>query len=155
VGAASDHTAAVRDGDWLSVRDMGYLDAQGYLCLVGRENRMVVTQGKNLFPEEVESVLLSCTEVAQASVLGVPDALRGQQVVAIVCAAHEGAEVSAHALSDLCRAQLESYKVPRRFFVCNDWPWTVSGKTDHPALAQQLQAHLHDEKALSCLRPLL
>ena len=157
VGAATDHTAAMRDGDWLSVRDMGYLDAQGYLCLVGRENRMVVTQGKNLFPEEVETVLMSSAEVAQASVLGVPDVIRGQQVVAIVCASHEAAELSAHALADLCRAHLESYKVPKRFFVCTDWPMTASGKTDHSALAKQLQLHAHlpDEKASSCLRPLL
>jgi acyl-CoA synthetase (AMP-forming)/AMP-acid ligase II len=154
VGAANDHTAAVRDGDWLSVRDMGYMDAQGYLCLVGRENRMVVTQGKNLFPEEVESVLLSSTKVSQASVLGVPDAIRGQQVVAIVCTASKVCDVSAQALTDLCRANLESYKVPKRFFICTDWPMTASGKTDHPALAQQLQAHLHDEKAPSCLHPL-
>ena len=152
VGSSHDSTAAVRDGDWLSVRDMGYFDAQGYLCLIGRENRMVVTQGKNLFPEEVESVLLSCPEVAQASVLGVPDAIRGQQVVAIVCASFDG--VSAHTLSQLCREQLENYKVPKRFFVCTEWPMTASGKTDHPTLAKQLQQHLTDEKAPSCLRPL-
>jgi len=152
VGSSHDSTAAVRDGDWLSVRDMGYFDAQGYLCLIGRENRMVVTQGKNLFPEEVESVLLSCPEVAQASVLGVPDAIRGQQVVAIVSASHHG--LSAHALTQLCREHLESYKVPKRFFVCNDWPMTASGKTDHTTLAKQLQIYLHDEKAPSCLRPL-
>jgi acyl-CoA synthetase (AMP-forming)/AMP-acid ligase II len=159
VGAANDHTAAVREGEWLSVRDMGYVDAQGYLCLVGRENRMVVTQGKNLFPEEVESVLLSSAAVAQASVLGVPDAMRGQQVVAIVCASNAAADVSAHALAELCRAHLESYKVPKRFFVCTDWPMTASGKTDHSALAHQLhhelQQHLTDEKAASCIRPLL
>ncbi len=155
VGAANDHTAAVRDGEWLSVRDMGYVDAQGYLCLVGRENRMVVTQGKNLFPEEVESVLLSSAKVAQASVLGVPDAIRGQQVVAIVCASNAAADVSAHKLADLCRAQLESYKVPKRFFVCTDWPMTASGKTDHPTLARRLQQHLTNEKATSCIRPLL
>ncbi len=153
VGAANDHTAALREGDWLSVRDMGYIDAQGYLCLVGRENRMVVTQGKNLFPEEVESVLLSYAEVTQASVLGVPDAIRGQQVVAIVCASND--TLSAHTLSHICRAQLESYKVPKRFFVCTDWPMTASGKTDHAALAQQLQQHVTDEKAASCIRPLL
>jgi len=152
VGAPADSTAAVRDGSWLSVRDMGYFDAQGFLCLVGRESRMVVTQGKNLFPEEVESVLLACPEVTHASVLGVPDAIRGQQVVAIICTASETCDVSAHALADLCRAQLESYKVPRRFFVCTDWPMTASGKTDHPALA--LQLHSLDQKAPSCLRPL-
>ena len=155
VGAAHDHTAAVRDGDWLSVRDMGYLDAQGYVCLVGRENRMVVTQGKNLFPEEVEAVLLSCPEVAYASVLGVPDAIRGQQVAAIVCASNDAADVSAQTLTHLCREQLESYKVPKRFFIATDWPMTASGKTDHPALAKQLQQRLQDEKAPSCLRPLL
>jgi acyl-CoA synthetase (AMP-forming)/AMP-acid ligase II len=155
VGAANDHTAAVREGEWLSVRDMGYIDAQGYLCLVGRENRMVVTQGKNLFPEEVESVLLSSAEVAQASVLGVPDAIRGQQVVAIVSISNASTDVSAHVLAELCRAQLESYKVPKRFFVCTDWPMTASGKTDHPALAQKLQHHLTDEKAAACIRQLL
>jgi long-chain acyl-CoA synthetase len=155
VGAANDHTSAVREGEWLSVRDMGYIDAQGYLCLVGRENRMVVTQGKNLFPEEVESVLLSSPTVTQASVLGIADALRGQQVVAIVCTASEAADLSAHTLIDLCRAHLESYKVPKRFFVCTDWPTTASGKTDHPTLAQQLQHCLTDEKATSCIRPLL
>jgi acyl-CoA synthetase (AMP-forming)/AMP-acid ligase II len=145
----------VREGEWLSVRDMGYIDAQGYLCLVGRENRMVVTQGKNLFPEEVESVLLSSAEVTQASVLGVPDAIRGQQVVAIVSVSNASKNVSAHALAELCRAQLESYKVPKRFFACTDWPMTANGKTDHPALAQKLQHYLTDEKAAACIRPLL
>ena len=154
VGAAHDHTAAVREGDWLSVRDMGYFDTQGFLCLVGRENRMLVTQGKNLFPEEVESVLLSCPEVAHASVLGVADAMRGQQVVGIVCAANPASEVSAHTLAARCRERLESYKVPKLLFVCNDWPMTASGKTDHPSLAVHLQQYLSDEKAPSCLRPL-
>jgi acyl-coenzyme A synthetase/AMP-(fatty) acid ligase len=155
VGTANDHTNAVRDGEWLSVRDMGYIDSLGYLCLVGRENRMVVTQGKNLFPEEVESVLLSTPAVVQASVLGLPDTIRGQQVVAIVCVSKEAADVSVRTLADLCRSNLESYKVPKRFFVCTDWPMTASGKTDHPTLAQHMQVHLHDEKAPSCLRPLL
>jgi len=155
VGAGNDHTAAVRDGEWLSVRDMGYMDAQGYLCLVGRENRMVVTQGKNLFPEEVESVLLSSPEVTQASVLGLPDPIRGQQVVAIVRMVPPVSDVSAHSLSDLCRTHLESYKVPKRFFVCTDWPMTASGKTDHPELARQLQHILTVEKATPCMRPLL
>lgn len=155
VGSSHDSTAAVRDGEWLSVRDMGYIDSLGYLCLVGRENRMVVTQGKNLFPEEVESVLLSSPAVAQASVLGLPDAIRGQQVVAIVCISKGATDASAHTLADLCRSKLESYKVPKRFFVCTDWPMTASGKTDHPALAQQLQQHVTHEKAASCIHPLL
>jgi long-chain acyl-CoA synthetase len=116
---------------------------------------MLVTQGKNLFPEEVESVLLSCPEVAQASVLGLPDAIRGQLVVGIVLVTHDMSEVSAHTLAARCLEQLEPYKVPKRFFVCHDWPMTTSGKTDHPALALQLQRHFSNEKAPTCLRPLL
>ena len=155
VGAANDHTAAIREGEWLSVRDMGYINAQGYLCLVGRENRMVVTQGKNLFPEEVESVLLTYPEVTHASVLGIADAIRGQQVMAIVCLTDETQGPSAKTLIDLCREHLEGYKVPKRFFVCTNWPMTASGKTDHPALAQQLQQHLIDETTYPCMHPLL
>ena len=152
VGVEPDHTAAVRDGDWLSVRDMGYLDAQGYLCLVGRENRMLVTQGKNLFPEEVEAVLMTHPDVLNVSVQGVPDAIRGQQVVAVLQTA--AASLTTAELSPLCRDQLESYKVPKRFLVCHDWPMTASGKTDHAAIAELLRAHSHHPKADACLHTL-
>lgn len=146
VGPQTDHTSALRDGDWLSVRDMGYLDEQGLLCLVGRENRMIVTQGKNLFPEEVENVLQSHPHIAHASVQGVADALRGQQVVALL---HPRDELDATELVQWCREQLESYKVPRRFYICHDWSFTTSGKTDHIALSQQLSTQA------PCLKPLL
>ena len=153
VGSSLDSTAAIRDGDWLSVRDMGYINAQGYLCMIGRENRMLVTQGKNLFPEEVESVLLSMPEVAHASVLGIPDSIRGQQVVAIV-QVKAIAPLLAQTLTQQCREHLESYKIPKRFFVCNDWPITASGKTDHPALAVALKQHLDHQEASPCLHTL-
>lgn len=148
VGPNPDHTAAVRDGDWLSVRDMGYIDAQGYLCLLGRENRMVVTQGKNLFPEEIEAVLLADPRIAHASVQGVTDVLRGQQVVAILQFKDAANSLTAHDVAALCREHLEAYKVPKRLWVCDHWPLTTSGKTDHAALAKALQNP-------SCLRPLL
>jgi long-chain acyl-CoA synthetase len=152
VGTA-DHTAAVRDGDWLSVRDMGYFDAQGYLCLVGRENRMLVTQGKNLFPEEVEAVLIGCPDIANASVQGVPDPIRGQHVVALLNTT--STHVTAQQLVSACRTQLENYKAPKRFIACTSWPFTASGKTDHPALALMLQQYLSDESSTPCLHPIL
>jgi long-chain acyl-CoA synthetase len=137
VGPQTDHTAAQREGDWLSVRDMGYINPQGLLCLVGRENRMLVTQGKNLFPEEVENLLQAHPAVVQASVQGLNDALRGQQVVALIQLREA---VDASTLSAWCRQHLEAYKVPKRFYICHDWPMTASGKTDHAALSQQLQS---------------
>jgi len=141
---ADDDTAAIRDGDWLSVRDLGYLDAQGRLCLVGRQNRMIVTKGKNLFAEELETILETHPAVASASVHGVDDPLRGRQIVAILKLKQDlaGAAPSALQLSAWCRQSLESYKSPRQYFVCQDWCLTASGKTDHPALAQRLRQHL-------------
>jgi acyl-CoA synthetase (AMP-forming)/AMP-acid ligase II len=157
VGPNSDNTAAVREGDWLSVRDMGYVDAQGYLCLVGRENRMVVTQGKNLFPEEVEAVLLADARIAQASVQGVADPIRGQMVVAVVQLQAGADALTLQDVAALCRTHLEAYKIPKRVWVCETWPQTASGKTDHVALAQALQANAlnSDVKGQPCLRPLL
>jgi acyl-CoA synthetase (AMP-forming)/AMP-acid ligase II len=132
---APDATAALRAGEWLSVRDVGYLDDAGRLCLMGRQKRMIVTQGKNLFPEEVEAVLAAHPEVVAASVHGVTDALRGMQVVAAVQRS-AGSTLDAAALSAWCRTRLETFKTPRAWFGCAPWPMTASDKTDHAAIAQ-------------------
>jgi acyl-CoA synthetase (AMP-forming)/AMP-acid ligase II len=157
-GGADDNTAAIRDGDWLSVRDLGYLDAQGRLCLVGRQNRMIVTKGKNLFAEELETILETHPAVASASVHGVDDPLRGRQIVAVLKLKQGLAELppSPLQLSAWCRQSLETYKAPRQYLVCQDWCLTASGKTDHPALAQRLRQHLDGAVStdLSCLTPL-
>jgi long-chain acyl-CoA synthetase len=155
-GPHADPTAALRDGDWLSVRDIGHLDAQGRLCLQGRQSRMIVTQGKNLFPEETEAVLASCPGVAAISVQGTSHTVRGQEIVGIVGAsASTGALLpSALQLSTWGRARLERYKIPRRFYVCDGWPLTASGKTDHARLAELLRVHLDsaESETASCLQ---
>jgi long-chain acyl-CoA synthetase len=169
VGGADDATAALRDGDWICVRDLGHLDAQGRLCVVGRQNRMLVTLGKNLFPEEVESVLERHPAIASASVHGLGDALRGVQVVAILRWKQATAAVSmpspgepagpdALALKAWCRLHLEAFKTPRKFFICTGWRFTASGKTDHRALAQDLLATHdtpHDERSPQAAPPCL
>lgn len=149
VNPAADATQASRDGDWLTVHDMGHWDDAGRLCLVGRENRMLVTQGKNLFPEEVEAVLLAHPAVLAASVQGVADPLRGQQVVALLAWQANATPATAAELATWCRERLEPYKVPRRWWTCAPWPHTASGKTDHAALARALT-----EPDSTCLQPI-
>jgi long-chain acyl-CoA synthetase len=145
-----DASAALRHTDaqgrtWLSVRDMGHLDAQGRLCLAGRQQRMIVTQGKNLFPEEVEAVLMSHPAVAAASLQALPDDLRGQRLLACVQLTPDThpplrpASFDPAPLVEWCRQRLEPYKVPRQFQLCKDWPLTASGKTDHRQLASWLR----------------
>lgn len=154
VGPA-DPTAALRDGPWLSVRDMGWLDDAGRLFLAGRQHRMIVTQGKNLFPEEVESVLGAHPAIAAASVHGLPDPVRGQQVVAVV-QPRPGEAPQAASLAAHCRERLEPFKAPRRFLTAEPWPQTPSGKTDHPRLAQALQQFMDAPEGAepTWLRPL-
>lgn len=140
-----DGTAALRVGDWLSVRDVGWLDAGGMLHLAGRENRMIVTQARNLFPEEVEARLQAHPDIRQAAVLGLPDLQRGQVVHAIVQGeatprtTHASPVLQPPALAAWCRETLEPWKVPRHWWIWpGTWPMTASGKTDHA----QLQAWL-------------
>ena len=155
-----DSTAARRVGEWLTVRDIGWQDAQGNLYLVGRENRMIVTQARNLFPEEVEARLMAHPDIAQVAVLGLPDPQRGQVVHAVLMRPSDDSshapsmtgstEVEAPALVPLtpapadlvawCHQTLESYKVPRHWWRWQGrWPMTASGKTDLAALRQALE----------------
>ena len=155
-----DATAARRVGEWLTVRDIGWQDAQGNLYLVGRENRMIVTQARNLFPEEVEARLMAHPDIAQVAVLGLPDPQRGQVVHAVLMRPSDDSshapsmtgstEVEAPALVSMtpapvdlvawCHQTLESYKVPRHWWRWQGrWPMTASGKTDLADLRQALE----------------
>ena len=155
-----DSTAARRVGEWLTVRDIGWQDAQGNLYLVGRENRMIVTQARNLFPEEVEARLMAHPDISQVAVLGLPDPQRGQVVHAVLMRPSDedshtpsitgSAETEASALMPVtpapaelvawCQQALESYKVPRHWWRWQgDWPMTASSKTDLTALRQALE----------------
>ncbi len=165
VGATDDSTAALRDGDWLSVRDLGTLDDQGRLCLAGRQSRMIVTRGKNLFAEELEAVLEAHPAIALASVHGLDDARRGAQVVAIIQWADAAMDAAHSVLSGRpdalqlvawCRKSLEAFKAPKKFYVCTDWPRTASGKTDHPRLARGLPPLVSSTTPtdIPCLLPL-
>ena len=155
-----DATAAHHVGEWLTVRDIGWQDAQGNLYLVGRENRMIVTQARNLFPKKVEARLMAHPDIAQAAVLGMPDPQRGQVVHAVLMRPSDDSshapsmtgstEVEAPALMSMtpapadlvawCHQTLESYKVPRHWWRWQGrWPMTASGKTDLAALRQALE----------------
>jgi long-chain acyl-CoA synthetase len=129
-----DDGSLLRDGAWISVRDIGRLDGDGRLHLLGRQNRMIVTQGKNVFPEEVEAVLERHPGIAAASVLGVPDVLRGMRLAAIVQVAH-GGSLDPEQLAGFCRQHLPAFKAPRHYVLREAWLRTAGGKTDHARLA--------------------
>lgn len=135
-GEAEDD-ACLRRSREVSVGDAGWLDEAGFLHLCGRWKRMIVTSGKNVFPEEIERVVERRADVAASCVLGRPDARRGERLLGIVAARGEGP--SRADLVAWCRARLPLALVPHRWHRLDDWPMTGSGKTDFAAVARALE----------------
>ncbi len=125
-----------QDG-WLTVGDHGYFDDNGFLYLAGREKRMIVTSGLNIYPEEVEQVLASHPAVRAAAVFGVPDPVRGSRLVAAV-APEPDARIDESELRRLCLVALGRSRTPRSFHMIIDWPLTPGGKTDVQKLEDKL-----------------
>lgn len=133
--ATGDSPDLYVSGDEVSVGDMGFLDDAGFLHLVGRSRRMIVTSGKNLFPEEVERVLETHPAIATAAVLGMADGKRGERLVAFLSLAEGEAPTRADLIGFL-KSRLPLFKVPRVYAQVADWPLTPTGKTDFPAIAR-------------------
>ena len=119
--------------------DGGWFDEDGWLFFRGRLGEMVKTGGANVTPSEVEAVLMTYPEVLEAYVTGIPDADRGQLVVAAVVP-RGGHALDAEGVRVRLKADLSAYKVPRHIWVCakEELPFTDSGKIRKPALAERM-----------------
>lgn len=120
-------TAAARRGAWWATGDLGWLDAEGYLWIAGRRSEMIKSGAENIYPTEVEDVIVTLDGVAEAGVVGVPDPDWGETPVAYVVPA-AGRALDAAAVSRHCRANLAGYKVPRHIRFINALPRTGTNK---------------------------
>jgi long-chain acyl-CoA synthetase len=127
-------TAEVVDADgWFRTGDLGCLDADGYLTISGRLKDLVIVSGFNVYPREVEEVLLGHPDVAEAAVVGLPDARTGERVRALVVPT-PGATAGPEDLLAHCRAELARYKVPREIELVEALPRTALGKLSRARL---------------------
>lgn len=124
-GYTDGGTKRKRDG-LIASGDVGYLDAEGRLFLVGRDDDMVVSGAENVFPQEIEELLLAHEAIADVAVVGVPDDEFGQRLRAYVVAAEDG--LSAEIVRDHVREHLAAYKVPRDVVFVDALPRTPTGK---------------------------
>ena len=132
-----DATAeTLRDG-WLHTGDVGYRDADGYVFLVDRKKDMIIRGGENIYPREIEDVLLAHDAVQGAAVIGRPDAVRGEEVHAVVVLAAGGA---LDAVERHCRERLAPFKVPSSWEVVDDLPKTSTGKIDKKPLRDRVRS---------------
>jgi long-chain acyl-CoA synthetase len=126
-------TAAAWRGGAFTVGDLGRLDADGYLYLDGRRSDLIITGGVNVYPAELERVVLELPGVEQAVAFGVDDERWGQRVCLAVVGSVGGAAVAAH-----CAEQLAPYKRPKSVVVVAAFPLTHNGKVDRSRVPEAL-----------------
>jgi long-chain acyl-CoA synthetase len=131
-----EETAKVLRDGWLYTGDVGYRDADGYYYITDRKKDMLLVNGINVYPREIEEVICQFPGVKEAAVIGVPDARKGEQPVAFVAVA-EGEVVEEKALLQFVRGKLAGYKVPKRVVYVAVLPRNVLGKILKTALRQQ------------------
>jgi acyl-CoA synthetase (AMP-forming)/AMP-acid ligase II len=132
-------TAATIDADgWLHTGDVAVMDERGYLRITDRKKDMFIVGGFNAYPAEIENILLGNAKVAQAAVVGVPDARMGEVGVAFVVA-RPGEELTPSEVIEWCREVMANYKVPRRVEIVESLPLNASGKVLKYELRQLAQ----------------
>ena len=121
---------------WLPTRDMGWIDAEGYIFLAGRKDDMIIRGGENIAPAEVEAILQSHAAVDEVAVFGLPSVEWGQ-IVAAAVVVRPGATTTAEELSEHCRARLASFKKPELIRIVPELPRNPLGKILRKELKDQ------------------
>ncbi|PAT41116.1 AMP-dependent synthetase [Vandammella animalimorsus] len=127
---------ALQNG-WLRTGDIGRFDADGFLTLTDRSKDVIISGGSNIYPREVEEVLLRHASVAEVSVIGCHSAEWGEEVAAMVVP-QLGAPLQPAELDRWCRASLAAFKAPKRYYLCEALPKNSYGKVLKTQLREQL-----------------
>jgi long-chain acyl-CoA synthetase len=127
-----------RDG-WLLTGDIGRQDRDGYFYITDRKKDMLLVNGLNVYPREIEEVLYQFPGVRDAAVIGVSDARKGEQPLAVV-SANEGVTLAAPAVLQFLRERLADYKLPRQVMILPELPRNATGKILKTHLREMLAA---------------
>jgi acyl-CoA synthetase (AMP-forming)/AMP-acid ligase II len=134
-----DLTASTRRGDFLTVGDLGRLDADGLLHFVGRKRDIIKSGGINVYASEIEQVLQQHEDVAEAHCVGLPDARLTEMICAVIVP-RPGAAPSADELADFAAARLAAYKKPRRVILMSGVPKNLTGRVMKMQLVEKVLA---------------
>ena len=127
---------ALKDG-WFHTGDLGHVDAEGFVYITGRASDMYISGGSNIYPREIEEVLLTHPAVEEVAVLGVPDPKWGEAGVAVIVRAPDS-EATPDELLAYLEGKIARYKIPRRVFMWDQVPKSGYGKVPKHVIRQQL-----------------
>jgi acyl-coenzyme A synthetase/AMP-(fatty) acid ligase len=139
---APDATAEVVIDEWIDSGDLARTDEDGYLWFFGRKKQVIVHDGSNISPQEVEGALLEHPAVALAGAVGVHDAIHGENVRAYVTLRDEAGRPTAADLIHHCRDRI-GYKAPEEIVFLDEMPLNPTGKIDRTGLKRMAEEHLH------------
>jgi malonyl-CoA/methylmalonyl-CoA synthetase len=120
---------------WFKTGDVGQINAEGYVTIVGRSKDLIITGGYNVYPAEVEGYINDLPGVAESAVIGCPHADFGEGVVAVVVP-QPGVTLDAAALTATIKDQIAGFKVPKHLFIVDELPRNVMGKVQKKALRE-------------------
>lgn len=130
-------TAEALDGDWLLTGDMGAVDDDGYLSVMDRRKDMVISGGINVYPREIEDVLMRHESVAEVAVVGIPDSRWGERLAAVIVP-QPGRQPTPDEIITHCRRFLGGYKIPRDIYFAGELLRNPSGKVMKRGIRDQL-----------------
>jgi fatty-acyl-CoA synthase len=121
-------TAEAIDAEgWMHSGDLGIMDADEYVSIVGRIKDMIIRGGENVYPREVEEFLYTHPDIVDVQVVGVPDEKYGEELVAWI-RLREGASMTREDVAAYCHGRIAHFKIPRYVHVADDFPMTITGK---------------------------
>jgi len=124
-----DKTAeAIDAARWMHTGDLAVMDSDGYLAITGRIKDMVIRGGENVYPREIEEFLYTHPDILDAQVIGVPDAVYGEELMAWIRLRPGAPALTAEDLRAFCSGQLAHFKIPRYVHIVDEFPMTVTGK---------------------------
>ena len=138
-----DQSAEAIDADgWMHSGDLGTMDEDGYLRIVGRLKDMIIRGGENIYPREIEDALLQHPAVQDAHVFGIPDEYYGEVVCAWIRRQDNG--IDEEGVRAFCAASLARYKLPQHVRFVDEYPMTVTGKVQKYVMREQMMALLKE-----------
>ncbi len=126
------------DDGWFKTGDVGQIDAQGYVTIVGRSKDLIISGGYNVYPAEIEGYVNDLPGVAESAVIGVPHPDFGEAVVAVLVP-RPGATLDGAAVVAALKRQIANFKVPKQVFIVNELPRNTMGKVQKNLLREQHQ----------------
>lgn len=143
-----DATRATKDADgWVHTGDLGTIDEDGFLRIVGRIKEMVIRGGENLYPKEIEDFLRQHPDIVEVHAFGVPDAVYGEEMCAWIRSSEQSL-LDGSDVRDFCVGRLSHNKIPRHICFVNAYPMTITGKVQKHVMRAQMEKRLESGSSI-------